>query len=84
MVLNMGSQATCRGRLLLEGLNPVTILEMRVRLEEVEFLGHVVSKSGISVDLSKVEAIQNRERPKNVLEIKFKFRGRNLFKEGRL
>ena len=53
----------------------MTILEMRVRLEEVKFLGRVVSKSGISVDFPKVEAIRNRERPKNVFEVRFKFRG---------
>ena len=38
-------------------------------LEEVKFLGHVVSKDGISVDPAKVEAIHNWERPKNVCKI---------------
>ena len=37
--------------------------------DEVKFLGHVVSKEGISVDPAKVEAILNWERPKNVCEI---------------
>jgi hypothetical protein len=35
----------------------------------VKFLGHVVSKDGISVDLVKVEAILNWERPMNVCEV---------------
>ena len=38
-------------------------------MEEVKFLGHVVSKDGISMDTSKVEAILNWERPKNVCKI---------------
>ena len=36
---------------------------------DVKFLGHMVSQRGISVDSSKVDAIINWERPKNVLEI---------------
>jgi hypothetical protein len=39
-------------------------------LDRVIFLGHVVSKDGISVDPKKVEAIVNWERPTNVHEIK--------------
>jgi hypothetical protein len=39
-------------------------------LDNVIFLGHVVSKDGISVDSKKVEAIVNWERPTNVHEIK--------------
>ena len=38
-------------------------------LNEVMFLGHVVYENGIFVDLRKVEAIVNWERPKNVIEI---------------
>ena len=38
-------------------------------LTEVRFLGHVVSASGVSVDLEKVEAIMSWERPKSVFEI---------------
>ena len=38
-------------------------------LESVNFLGHIISKDGISVDPSKVEAIVNWERPKTVTEI---------------
>ena len=73
-VVTYPGHATYRRRLLLERLNPVTsVSEMCVLLELVEFLGQVVSKSGISVDLSKVEAIQNRERPKNGCEVRFNF-----------
>ena len=35
-------------------------------LDKVIFLGHVVSRDGISVDPKKVEAIVNWERPTNV------------------
>ena len=38
-------------------------------LIEVRFLGHVVSASGVSVDLEKVEAVMSWERPKSVFEI---------------
>ena len=38
-------------------------------LTEVRFLGHVVSASGMSVDLEKVEAVMSWERPKSVFEI---------------
>ena len=36
---------------------------------EVRFLGHMVSASGVSVDLNKVEAVISWERPKSVFEI---------------
>ena len=38
--------------------------------EEVKFLGHVVSKEGISVDPSKVEAVLNWSRPTTPTEIR--------------
>ena len=38
-------------------------------LAEVGFLGHVVSASGMSVDLRKVEAVMSWKRPKSVFEI---------------
>jgi len=38
-------------------------------LGEVTFLGHVISKEGISVDPSKVEAVVNWARPTSVHEI---------------
>ena len=39
-------------------------------LEEVSFLGHVISKGGIDDDPAKVEAVQQWEAPKTVTEIK--------------
>jgi hypothetical protein len=39
-------------------------------LDKVIFLGHVVSRDGISVDPRKVEAVVNWERPTNVHEIR--------------
>ncbi|XP_057756154.1 uncharacterized protein LOC130975364 [Arachis stenosperma] len=37
---------------------------------EVKFLGHVVSKQGIAVDLAKVEAVMNWEQPTSMTEIR--------------
>ena len=37
---------------------------------EVRFVGHIVSASGVSVDLEKVEAVMSCERPKSVFEIR--------------
>ena len=39
-------------------------------LEEIVFLGHVVSKEGIKVDPQKVKAIMDLPRPTNVTEIR--------------
>ena len=39
-------------------------------LTEVRFLGHVVSASGVSVDLGMVKAVVSWERPKSVFEIR--------------
>ncbi|XP_073219665.1 uncharacterized protein [Cicer arietinum] len=39
-------------------------------MDNVVFLGHVVSKNGISVDPSKVEAVQNWPRPTTMKEIR--------------
>jgi hypothetical protein len=39
-------------------------------LERISFLGHVISKEGITVDPKKVEAVVNWERPTNVHEIR--------------
>ena len=39
-------------------------------LEEVKFLGHVISASGISVDPSKVETVLQWEQPKTVTEVR--------------
>ncbi|KAL8124342.1 hypothetical protein AgCh_012117 [Apium graveolens] len=37
-------------------------------LREVQFLGHVMSNEGVKVDLSKIEAVINWERPKTPTE----------------
>ena len=39
-------------------------------LEKVHFLGHVVSKEGISVDPAKIEAVSKWPAPKNVTEVR--------------
>ena len=39
-------------------------------MNEVRFLGHVISQGGVSVDPSKVEAVINWERPKNAFEVR--------------
>ena len=39
-------------------------------MNEVKFLGHVVSAEEVSVDESKVEAVAKWERPKNIFEIR--------------
>nr|KYP67726.1 Retrovirus-related Pol polyprotein from transposon 17.6 [Cajanus cajan]KYP67729.1 Retrovirus-related Pol polyprotein from transposon 17.6 [Cajanus cajan] len=39
-------------------------------LDEVSFLGHVISSGGIAVDPSKVEAVLKWEAPKSVSEVK--------------
>ena len=38
-------------------------------MREVKFLGHVASQEGISIDLTKVEAILQWVRPKNMSDI---------------
>ena len=35
-------------------------------MEKVHFLGHVISKEGVLVDLAKVEAMVNWPRPTNI------------------
>ena len=39
-------------------------------LTKVKFLGQVVSTSGVSVDLEKVEAVMSWDRPKSVFKIR--------------
>ncbi|KAI5381833.1 hypothetical protein KIW84_UN0396 [Lathyrus oleraceus] len=39
-------------------------------LEEVSFLGHVISRGGVAVDPSKIEAVSKWEAPKSVAEIR--------------
>ena len=38
-------------------------------LDEVQFLGHVISAQVISVDSVKVEVVLNCERPKTLIEV---------------
>ncbi|XP_058198534.1 uncharacterized protein LOC131314055 [Rhododendron vialii] len=58
---------------------PAELRELKTQLQELEnlgfirpikFLGHVVSKGGVSVDPRKIESIMNWQRPKNVFEIR--------------
>jgi len=39
-------------------------------LEEVQFLGHVISAKGIAVDPTKIEIVLKWERPKTVTEVR--------------
>ena len=38
-------------------------------LEQVQFLGHVISGAGIQVDPAKISAVLSWQRPRNVSEI---------------
>ena len=39
-------------------------------LDRISFLGHVISKDGVMVDPSKIEAVSNWNRPKNASEVR--------------
>lgn len=39
-------------------------------LEKVAFLGHIISKEGVSIDPSKIQAVSEWSTPKNVTEIR--------------
>jgi hypothetical protein len=47
-------------------LNPMKIL---FGLEEGKLLGHIISKDGIKIDPSRIEAIQKLEHPRNIKEL---------------
>jgi hypothetical protein len=38
-------------------------------LEEGKLLGHIISKDGIKIDPSRIEAIQKLEHPRNIKEL---------------
>ena len=38
--------------------------------DRIQYLGHIISKEDISVDLDKIEAIKNWPTPKNVTEVR--------------
>ena len=38
--------------------------------QEVKFMGHIVNRFGVSVDLAKVEAVSSWKRPTSVTEIR--------------
>ena len=40
-------------------------------LEEVAFLDHIISKEGITVDLSKVEVVSKWKRPENLFVVSY-------------
>jgi len=46
------------------------LLECEFWLEEVIFLGHIISGSGIAVDPSKVEAVSQWDTPKSVTKVR--------------
>ena len=39
-------------------------------LEEVQFLGHVISAQGIAVDPAKIETVVKWERPQTITEVR--------------
>ncbi|XP_058088882.1 uncharacterized mitochondrial protein AtMg00860-like [Magnolia sinica] len=49
---------------------PQLALQILPLREEVKFLGHIVSKEGIFVDLAKVTTVQDWKQPKLVMEVR--------------
>ena len=43
----------------------VKLSKCKFWLEQVTFLGHIISKEGLSVDPAKIQVVVNWERPKN-------------------
>jgi hypothetical protein len=54
----------------LEMSNSAKFSKCEFWLEKISFLGHVISKEGITVDPKKIEAVVDWERPTNVHEIR--------------
>ncbi|KAJ9562454.1 hypothetical protein OSB04_007614 [Centaurea solstitialis] len=46
------------------------VLEMRILASKGAILGHMISGEGVSVDPTKIEAVQNWEQPRNASEIR--------------
>lgn len=44
--------------------------KMKLRLEEVRYMGHIISKDGVKIDPKKVEAITQMPRPKDLTQLK--------------
>ena len=38
--------------------------------DRIQYLGHIISKDGMSVDPEKIEAIMNRPTPRNVMDVR--------------
>ena len=38
--------------------------------DRIQYLGHIISKEGLCIDLEKIEAIKNWPTPKNVIEVR--------------
>lgn len=58
-------QQTLRGKQLY-----VKLSKCEFWIDRVIYFGHVISKEGVSVDPSKIEAVLNRSRPTTVAEIR--------------
>ena len=43
---------------------------MKLRLTELKYVGHIISKDGIKLDPKKVETILNMPSPTNVVQLK--------------
>ena len=45
-------------------------MKCELYIEQLALLGHVISKDGVSIDPSKVEAVRNWPRPTTVTKIR--------------
>ena len=39
--------------------------------DRIQYLGHIISEEGISVDLENIEAIMNWPTPRNVMDVRY-------------